>query len=438
MSHFRPILLVVTALLIGIAPVRAQLDPDSLASIEARVQEIRGLELHDPLQVTTITQQEYQAQTVASLDSDYPPDERANDARVLVAFGLLHPDEDLGEAYADLLGGAVAGYYDPYTGEMVIVTTGGASDELGAFDQVTYAHETVHALQDDSFDLAGLLDSELEMTTDESLALRALVEGDATVAEIDYLLSDMDLARRYLAEVEGMDFDTSMLDDLPVFLVDTLTFPYNHGQGFVQTLYDEGGWDLVNATYNDLPVSSEQVLHPEKYLAGEMPIAIEVRDYSTLLGPGWSEIDSDTMGEFVVSILLGESDLSAKQIERASNGWGGDRYSVVASDDDLAVIWETAWDSEQDATEFARALAIREVERLDGKVTTEGNSTLIEADGVVIRITQDGESVSYLQASSLDVLNLLAAAPATPVASAGPTATSCALVDSGRRGEDAA
>ena len=435
MSHFRHFLLVVTALLIGVVPASAQLTPDIRTEIEADMEEIRGLELLEPIQVSTISQEDYKAETIASLDTDYPPDERNQDARVLVAFGLLSPDDDLGEVYAELLGGSVAGYYDPYTQEMVVVTFG-SDGEPGAFDQVTYAHETVHALQDQHFDLAALLDSEQGMSTDQSLGLRSLVEGDATVAELEYLLSDMSLARDYLEEVQ--DMDAGSLDELPAFLVGTLTFPYSQGYEFVQFLYDEGGWDLVNAAYEDLPASSEQVLHPQKYLDGELPIEVGVPNYSGQLGDGWQEIDRDTMGEYVISILLGESDLSGEQVEIASSGWGGDTYAVFATDDELSLVWETTWDSEKDASEFARALAIREAARLDSDVVEDGDRNLIEGDGVIVEIVQDGSNVTYRQAPTEDVLATLNEAPTTPVSSPVALGATCALAGSLRQGDDAA
>ena len=77
MPHFRPILVVVTALLLGVAPVMAQMDPDVLAGIEAEMQDIRELELKDPINVATISQADYSSQAVDDLDVDYPPDERA-------------------------------------------------------------------------------------------------------------------------------------------------------------------------------------------------------------------------------------------------------------------------------------------------------------------------------------------------------------------------
>src|SRR5690606_30209794 len=154
--------------------------------------------------------------------------------------------------------------------------------------------------------------------------------------------------------------------DLPGFLMAQIGFPYEHGVVFAQYLYDEGGWELVNEAYADPPSSTEQILHPEKYLEGEEPIEVVVDDHSEVLGDDWVEIEADTYGEFGVMTLLGESDLSSRQITRASQGWGGDAYSILMSEDDeLAVVWQTEWDSDRDAREFARTYAEREIERID-------------------------------------------------------------------------
>ena len=413
MMHFRRLLLVVTVFLLAVSPTGAQIDPALMQEVEEDIQEIRGLPLLAEFGVSTVSAEEYLADTIDSLDTDYPPAERARDQQVLVAFGLLDPDVDLGDAYTELLGSSVAGFYDPFAGEMVIVTSG-SDDELGAFDQVTYAHETVHAIQDQHFDLGALLTSEEEMTTDESLAMRSLVEGDATVAELDYLLSDMELARAYLDELERMDIDEELLDEAPPFLTGTLMFPYSEGYEFVQFLHDEGGWDLVNEAYGNLPVSSEQIMHPELYLEGELPVEVEVRDLSHVLGEGWQHIDQDTMGEFVISLMLDESELSDEQVELAAAGWGGDAYAVMAAGDDVAIVWNTTWDSEDDAGEFARAMVVREGQRLDGEVSTEGTATMIVGDGVVVRISQDGEAVSYLQAPDMATMEKMVDGLAEP------------------------
>jgi hypothetical protein len=217
----------------------------------------------------------------------------------------------------------------------------------------------------------------------------------------------MELARAYLDELESMDIDDDALNDAPAFLSGTLMFPYTDGYEFVQFLHDEGGWELVNEAYGNLPVSSEQILHPELYLEGEDPIDVQVPDLSSSFGDDWSEIDQDSMGEFVISLMFDDGELSDEQAELAAAGWGGDAYSVIANEDKLAILWNTVWDSEDDAEEFARAMVVREGHRFDGEVTTNGDETLIEGDGVVVRIVQQGTDVTYQQASDLDELGLL-------------------------------
>lgn len=406
MAPFRRLFIAVACFLLATTPGLAQLDREQLATIEEEIQAIRGLELLEPINVRTMSPDAYRQQTIDSLDQDYAPADRIMDQRILVAFGLLEPEDDLGEAYISLLGGSVAGYYDPSTGEMVIITFGG-SDDLSAFDQVTYAHEAVHAMQDQHFDLTAILNPDHDASGDELLAGRSLIEGDATVAEIEYLLSDLSLARNYLFELENMNIDSSGLDQVPDYLTRTLLFPYSEGYEFVQFLFDEGGWDLVNASYANPPVSTEQILHPELYLAGEMPVSVSVGDVSSAIGPEWTEVDNDVVGEFIIRLMLENSDLSDAQVDRAASGWGGDAYSIIATSDELAITWQTVWDTDQDAAEFFRAMGVRESVRINGEVVTNGNVVTIEGDGVVVRLMLDGDEVTYLQAPTLVLMEML-------------------------------
>ena len=377
----------------------AQDNQEIYNEIADEVAEIRELELLDPLEVDEKSRDELREETREDLEEDYPLEEREDDQRVLVAFGLLNPEDDLGELFVDLLGEQVAGYYDPETDEMVVVRSGdGDGDELSVSDRVTFAHEAVHALQDQHFDLEIYTDIRIEGTSDESLAITALIEGDATLAQIDYILSDVRLARLFLDELESNDVSTESLDRAPPILVATLLFPYTEGQVFAQYLFDEGGWDLINEAYENPPTTTEQILHPEKYLDGEGGIDVRVPDLSEALGDEWRTLDDDTMGQFLISVVLSDADMSEDQVQVASEGWGGDAYTVVANDDDAVIAWSTEWDTEEDAAEFATALAVREGFRLDADPEAEGDSVLILADEAVVQIVLDGTAVTYVQA----------------------------------------
>src|SRR5690606_2769545 len=97
-------------------------------------------------------------------------------------------------------------------------------------------------------------------------ARTALIEGDATTAEVLYLVEN-DLIDQILEESE--DYDSTAVDDAPFFLSETLYFPYNEGAEFVMSFWTEGGWDAVDAVWQNPPSTSEQILHPEKYVDGE-------------------------------------------------------------------------------------------------------------------------------------------------------------------------
>lgn len=366
--------------------------------INQQMEEIRELELLQPINVSTKTRAELQDETRRDLETDYPVLDRQNDQRVLEAFGLIGEDQEIGEVYVELLGEQIAGYYDPETDEMVVVSDDAAGSELSASNEVTYAHEVVHALQDQHFDLESYSDQRIDGSDDESLAITSLIEGDATAAQIQYIISNPGLIAELSSDMTAVDAGSEALDNAPPIVSATLLFPYQQGQTFVDTILAEGGWDAVNDAYASPPVSTEQILHPEKYFASESPIAVPMPDMAAGLGPGWTTFDTNTMGEFQTSVILSDGEVSARQAEQAAAGWGGDTYTVVGTENQNVIVWDSAWDTEDDATEFAAALAARESGRLGASAETDGTVTTIGADDTVIRISVDGTSVTYVSA----------------------------------------
>lgn len=386
--------------------------------INQDMEEIRELELLQPINVSTKTRVELQDETAQDLETDYPAVDRQNDQRVLVAFGLMDSDQDIGEIYVELLGEQIAGYYDPETDQMVVVSDDAAGDDISASNEVTYAHEVVHALQDQHFDLQSFSGQRIEGSDDESLAITSLIEGDATAAQIEYIIGNPDLIDDLTGELAGGDAASEALDNAPPIVSGTLLFPYEQGQVFVDELLTEGGWEAVNAAYASPPASTEQILHPEKYLEGEAPIAVAMPDIAGGLGEAWSALDTNTMGELQISILLDEGDVSTRQAEQAAAGWGGDTYTVVGTSDQDVIVWTSEWDTEDDAAEFAESLSVRETGRLDASAESDANATMIVADDMTVRIVVDGTSVSYIAAPDRAILDQVDAIrdAATPAA----------------------
>lgn len=363
------------------APAEATAVP--IAEVAERVERVRGLEFERVPPVRTVTGDEAREEGLAALDEDYPPAERAADERILILLGLLPSGADLRELAGSVFGEEVAGYYDERTGRMTIVegaTRGGDEAEL------TLAHELVHALEDQHFGL-GSDDAGLD---DERSARVALFEGTATVAMIDYAvryLAPGPVARRDL--LRGFDLvnlfgaDT----DLPPYLERSLVFPYAEGARFVDAI---GTWGPANrALRGEPPVSTEQVLHPEKYRAGERPLPVAMPRPS---GPGWQREAHGTIGEFDTAELIRSSD-SPLRAERAAAGWGGGSYVLWESERvqpswRLELAWR--WDTRRDAAEFVAALP-RYIERtLRARrgaggvwVTPDGNTVTVQPGDTV-------------------------------------------------------
>ena len=221
----------------------------------------------------TIDGEALKAFNVESFDEDNPPDYVAASERLYKAFGLMEPDQSLRQLFLDLIDSQVAGFYKPDDKALYVVSRTGS---ITGADKITFAHEYDHALQDASFtvfaDQKDLLDE-----TDRALARAAVYEGDATLLMV--LWAGGNLTPEEFAEVQAAGADPesmAVLARTPAILVESLLFPYTAGQAFILPVQTAGGWDAVNALYDDLPRSTEQILHPDKYRAGEEPVAVKL------------------------------------------------------------------------------------------------------------------------------------------------------------------
>lgn len=244
-------------------------------AIERQTADLRGLSIQGEIEVAFKTPDELRTELERDLDADYPPADRERDERILTAFGLAPQEVDLSRLYVDLYSEQIAGYYDTETGEMVVIRPADAGDELSPLQEITYAHEVVHALQDQNFPLDEALEASESANDDQSLATTALIEGDATVAQSEYLSNNPGLLLRLGTELMSAEIDTAQLDAAPAIVRETLIFPYDQGAEFVTALREVGGWPRVNEAYTALPASTEQILHPEKYLSAEQPVAVD-------------------------------------------------------------------------------------------------------------------------------------------------------------------
>jgi hypothetical protein len=293
--------------------------PASAAELRAAVDEIsavvqaeRGLTFTEPVDVELAGEGEFQRRLLDDFDEGV--DDLRNTEVLLKAFGLVEADVDLVEAMRTLLGAGVVGFYDPETDELVVRGTA-----LTPYVRTTIAHELTHALDDQRFDLDR---PEYDDADDEiDFGFSAVVEGNARRVEDAYRagLSDeeqLDAAAEELSLGGGLD-----LGDVPLVLVDLISAPYGLGHDFVVQLIDDGGQEALDAAFDAPPRTSEQVIDPASYEAGEGAIEVPA---PTVTG---QVVDQGVAGQFLIQVVLADG-LDEERARAAATGWGGD--SVVA------------------------------------------------------------------------------------------------------------
>jgi hypothetical protein len=339
-------------------PTLDPLDVALMDTVEGQVVTLRGLEPLRPVERTLMTREQLLAHVTEDFEKDFSPEDARDYALTLAAFDAVNPDIDMYTLLLELYAEQIAGFYDTEAKQIYVVTGAGP---MGQMERLTYAHEYTHALQDQQFDLEalGLRDDAEDEYDDEYLAaVRALVEGDATLLTQQFLEAhySMDEMVELLEEID--EIETPVFDSAPDAVRDGLMFPYTYGLAFAQALYAEGGWAAIDAAYADPPRSTEHILHPERYLAGDEPQVVTMSPLTDTLGADWRQIEADVLGEYFLGYYLAQQ-IPTRDAEEAAEGWGGDRYAVHhrASDGALVMALHVTWDTPADAEEFVDGYA---------------------------------------------------------------------------------
>ncbi len=368
-AMFRTTSLVCLACLLAPAVARAipSPAPDAPASKAAllaaadeiirEVAALRALPVKHPIARGVLSRAEIGVKIKHLFDQEFTPAEIAAETRMWKRLGLLPEDTDYEKLLLDLLMEQVAGFYDPLTAKLYI------ADWLPLMLQrPTMAHEITHALQDQHFDLKRFT-KPLKDDADRQAAGQALVEGDGTMAMLEFQAQSMGLPTDQLGELVGQLSSQMMQVGLgaapmvaaaPKMVQQALLFPYMSGLQFVAAIRRSGKWAAVDRVWRSPPVSTEQIFHPEKYLAHELPVAITTPKLAPLAALG-SEIQRTVFGELTWRVLFGSA-MSEADAERAAAGWGGDRvvaYAVGEAKPTVVIL--STWDTETDAKEAEAA-----------------------------------------------------------------------------------
>ena len=369
-----------TCLVLGTMGCGEPTPEERIADTMRRTEDIRGLAAVRPVPYRFLPAD-------AAFDDILDGWRQSDEARNAAAEGLVLQRLGLLPIGYDILGSmewstrtGVLGYYDPETEHMTIVADPG---EVGTGELMVLAHEHTHALQDQHFDLESHRD---RVEGDAAMALAALTEGEATLVMAVWAMKR--LGADGFTELEASDIptDKAPVGGIPAVLGRAGEFPYVDGSAFVFERWGAGDWDAIDALWAAPPVSSEQIMHPERY-PDDVPDRLELPDIAVALGPGWELATDLVMGEMQIGVLLadgepwdhGDDAFAFPQLEnaKAAEGWGGNRLvHLVGPGDEWAIVWQTTWDSAIDAVEFSLAaqdafedLPFRSSVRLDEDAT---------------------------------------------------------------------
>lgn len=274
--------------------------------------------------------------------------------RVQASLGVIPRGADPERIVLDLLEDGVAGFYDPKEKTLFI----GDFVDKGTLSMVV-GHEIAHGLQDMHFDLHKHQEP-LRHRSDEESGRRFLIEGEAQATYLAWVSRQGGLHTIDDGVLDAMGnqvLDLAALASTYPILARSLQLPYADGTATVLRLVRDKGWEAVDALYEQLPASSEQMLHLDKLLAREAPIPTKV-DGAALVGlvPEGTIAWHDTLGEAELLAMLAEVQRSTVA-RRAAAGWGGDHYvAIERQGSDAAgvpmIVAATVWDTEDDAEEF--------------------------------------------------------------------------------------
>jgi hypothetical protein len=371
---FRPISRRLTTLAAALV-LSASAHAASLETEMKTVERLRGLTFDHPVTQRNITRDELPKVLRAQMEKSLPysPDDYP---LILRSLQLVDAgSSDLVGVMLDLYQSQVLAFYDPLTHTYFALdrlpsAAGGALDNDTMRESVVI-HELTHALQDQRFH-AGARDLALQKDTDGSLALHALMEGEATFVMLDYVLDHMgQKIGDVMASPEALEMLTSSMNGAdatidpgtPRYFAESLKFPYAEGLKLVIEGYRRGGWKMIDSMDENPPRSTREVLHPSEYfarLAASPAVSPAFDDKSSLPGA----LTVEHLGEFHWRFLVGN----------AGAGWVDDRVTVTQNlHCDTTVLVDTQWQDLAHARTFRDAYeAFLRKRGLDAQVALDG------------------------------------------------------------------
>lgn len=400
----------------------------------ARVEVIRELEFEEDVPVEIINRSEFRNRT-ADRQGNRTANQTLHQDVKLEAMFFVGEGNSATQTQQETTSASVLGYFSPENESIVIVSDNPDSPEM---NEITLSQELFHAIQERTFNPSNFTQN----TEERHNAKSGIIEGDGNY--VDYLYEQRcDGGWNCLEPTASPGSGDGGGADPHVGLLALRLQPYSDGPPFVEDIYEAEGWEGVNEVYDQPPESTEQTIHPEKYLV-DSPTNVTIEDRS---GDEWyvpdqgeGHIDYAQFGEAGLFAMLwypshlesqaegtptdviipyreffngGPGELNRYNYDHpATAGWDGDKLLPYSSDEsaetnETGYVWKTVWDSEEDAKEFAEAyeslLEYHDAESVPGQLGTYRIDDGEFADA--FSVTRSGTNVTIVNAPSVDELS---------------------------------
>jgi hypothetical protein len=373
-----------------------------IARMLRRVEAARGLQSTKGVPGVLLDRAALIARVKDHVTRELPAEAIHDEGLELELFGFIPTQFDYEGAEYQLLQDQLAGYYEPADGTMYM-----ANDLPDDEAVATLAHELVHALQDQHWNL-GDRSKYRPGDGDRSEAVSALAEGDATSAMFDVMIERAAPGQHKTAldmpdDLFGEQIRAGMNDGpgakAPHIMKTSLVAPYIYGTLFVHALRRQAGWFSVNQAWDDPPTTSEQFLHVDKWRAKEPPLAVAAPVLGSL-GAGWRSEDEDSEGELGARLAY-EEWMDPKAAADLSAGWGGDRGVLLRNGDQAAYAWRLRYDPGKTKDERTAKAWPALVKALDGALgkavaSDAGFSCHARADRGPLALARAGTDIVFV------------------------------------------
>ncbi len=326
---------------------------DQIHSIVETLSSITGLSEKHSVPYGRMSKQQLNRFLNKRIRKTIKPTEIQADELALKMFGLVPQNFNLRQSTIALLTEQAAAFYD-YDSKKLFLLEGSPINE----QTTVLAHELAHALADQYFHLDKFMD-DTPLNDDEDLARTAVVEGQASWLMIAY---DLKQAGQPPIPTPGMlssanQSDASSLNDYPVlkaaplYIRDSLLFPYSEGTLFFDAVYRKMGKPAFRYVFTHPPTDTAQIIHPQRYFAHTEATVPALPDFS--LTDEKKKITDGSLGEFDHQVLLHQY-LGKTQANKIAPHLRGGDFAIVAVGKHRKPVLEyiSQWDSSAEAAAF--------------------------------------------------------------------------------------